>query len=180
MKASAILVLASLLWGSQASAQIGGGRIAARPIPAASKPVSYGRWIVIREGEWVEASTDNGSGSEFGLLCSAECMIYLDFRIECEDGHDYPAMINSGAGAVSISMRCHHYGDRPIFITEASGDYVDMLEQGKEVGFAFPLQNGQFRVARFSTHGGYEAILAALRIAMKSGTLKEAPKDVEI
>ena len=180
MKALAILVLASLLWGSQASAQIGGGRIAARPVPAASKPVSYGRWVVIREGEWVEASTDNGSGSEFGLLCSAECMIYLDFRIECEDGHDYPAMINSGAGAVSISMRCHHYGDRPIFITEASGDYVDMLEQGKEVGFAFPLQNGQFRVARFSTHGGYEAILAALRIAMKSGTLKEAPKDVEI
>ena len=180
MRALAILVLASASLGGQALAQAGGARFAAQPIMAASKPVSYGRWVVIRDGEWVEASTDNGSGSEFGLLCSAACMIYLDFRTECEDGHDYPAMINSGAGAVSISMRCHHYGERPIFITEASGHYFDMIEGGNEIGFAFPLEGGQFRVARFSTRGGSEAILAAVGIARKSGRRQEAPTDVAI
>ena len=77
-------------------------------------------------------------------------------------------------------MRCHHFRDRQIFITEATGEYVDMLQQGEEVGFAFPLEGGQFRVARFSTKGGYEAMLAALRAAMKSGKLKQAPKDVSI
>lgn len=166
MRGFAILALAALAWAAPASAE--------------TKIGKYGRWIVDKEGEWVEAWTDNESGSEFGLICASGCMIYLDFRIKCEDGQDYPAMVNSGAGSLAISMRCLHFRDRQVFITEAVGEYVDMLQQGEQVGFAFPLDGGQFRVARFSTQGGYEAMLAALRVAMKSGTLKQAPKDVSI
>jgi hypothetical protein len=181
MKAVAILAAATLAWAVQGAAQSGReARSHGRPSAGSLKPVSYGRWVVDGEGDWVEAWTDNESGSEFGLLCSTDCMIYLDFRTACDSGHDYPAMVNSGAGAISISMRCHRYEDRQIFITEASEDYVDMVQQGEEVGFAFPLENGQFRVSRFSTRGGYEAMLAAVRLAMKSGKLKQAPKDMSI
>jgi hypothetical protein len=184
MRAFAILAFLALASAGQAAAPARpGARAEALRAAAASrpfKPITFGRWVVDGLGDWVEASTDNGSGSEFGLLCGSECLIYLDFRTECDEGHDYPAMVNSGAGALSISMRCHHYEERPIFITEATEDYVDMLEQGEEVGFAFPLADGQFRVARFSTRGGTEAVAAAVRIAMKNGTLKEAPKDVSI
>jgi len=179
----AILAVASLVWAGQAMAQSASqarafGHMTAAA--AAAKSTRYGRWTVDIEGDWVEAWTDNESGSEFGLLCSSDCMIYLDFRTTCEEGHDYPAMINSDPGALSITMRCHHYEDRQIFITEATEEYIDMVERDGEIGFAFPLDGGQFRVVRFSTRGGYEAIVAALRIAMKSGKLKEAPKDVSI
>jgi hypothetical protein len=177
----AILTMAALVWAGQPTAQAGrGARMVTRAAAAAVKPITYGRWIVDTEGDWVEAWTDNESGSEFGLLCSSDCMIYLDFRVACEEGEDYPAMVNSGGGALAITMRCHHYEERQIFIAEATGDYIDMLQQDKEVGFAFPLKDGLFRVARFSTQGGYEAVVAAIRIAMKSGKLKAAPKDVSI
>jgi hypothetical protein len=181
MRALAILAAAGLAWAGPAIARpSSASSTVAQTRPTPGKPLRIGRWTVETLGDWVEAWTDNESGSQFGLLCGSDCMIYLDFRTACEEGGDYSAMINSAAGAFTIEMRCLHFEDRQILIADATSQYVDMLEQGGEIGFAFALANGQFRVARFSCRGGYEAMVTAVKIAMQCGKLKEAPKDVSI
>ena len=67
---------------------------------------SYGRWSASDLGAFSEAHTSNEFGATFGMLCSDECIFYVNTGQKCEQGRSYPAVMNTVAGAASIDLTC--------------------------------------------------------------------------
>ena len=140
------------------------------PIQVVTAPAvpswTYGNWKVSDMGDFSIASTLNDSQSAFGMVCGKTCVWFVNFQKECENGQDYPAMINTPGGAYAIQLRCYHLDDRALltFSIDAKND-ANAMAKGGEIGFAFPLQSGKFGVSRFSLTGGAAATSKAITLA---------------
>jgi hypothetical protein len=148
--------------------------------PAVAKKAAYGDWIADEAGDYTEAYTSNESGSVFGLICGRECVFYLNILHKCEQGHAYPAMINSNGGAYPVDLKCFVLDGDYIVTFPVTGDFADMLEAGGTIGFAVPLANGQFGVSRFSLKGGLDAASAVARSADGRSGGREGLRDFAI
>lgn len=138
-------------------------------------PAVVGNWMVQKDTGWgSEAWTVNASGSQLGVLCyqTSGCLTYfIPDSVTCDDGGQYPALLNTELGAVSLSAVCKR-------ITTSSGQtrYVMVIDEYKTVlgailkdhvlGIVIPMADGAFSVARFSLDGSRDAI-AAVNQAMK-------------
>lgn len=132
---------------------------------AAQQAKSYGNWIVDNSIAGVQiAKTINESAAATGVFCNLEsqsCDAYLTLDVGCEDGEPYPMMINSSVGAYPLTTKCMHLGKLKFFVASEFESMIQAFESGGEIGFAMPMQNGQFKVVRFSTAGATPAIKAA-------------------
>lgn len=152
-------------------------RIVTSPTPTPSR---FGSWIEEDMGTWTQAFTSNASGSTFGIYCGKDCTVFLDLQTSCDEGHEYPAMLNSAKGSLSINLLCHILDKRYIFSTAATTNYTDILSGTGEVGFAIPLASGRFSVSRFSLDGGLPAVNAAVTEAVRKGKSQEGLRDFSI
>jgi hypothetical protein len=171
---------------------IAAGLAAAISYPAAAAPApppiiitptspSFGSWRTSDEGDYTEAYTGNESGSTFGILCGKTCIFYVDMQTTCNDGEAYPAMVNSQAGAVTVSLKCHKLDRRFVLSSDSTNSYIDILKKGGEIGFAVPLQSGMFGVSRFSLDGGAQAVGVAVQAAInKSAKQQRGLRDFNI
>lgn len=132
--------------------------------PASGKS-AYGDWQAEDLGDDTEAYTRNESGSVFGLLCGRECVFFVNLARKCEQDHDYPAMINSDAGAYPVELKCIVLDEDYILTFPATNEHADILEAGGTIGFALALEGGDFGVSRFSLKGGLDAASAITRAA---------------
>jgi hypothetical protein len=107
------------------------------------------------------ANTSNSSGATTGVLCNLKnnsCDAYLALNVSCENEHVYPMMINSAVGAFPLTVKCMYFGDLQLYIANEFSSMIEAFESGGEIGFAMPMQGGQYRVVRFSTVGATAAI----------------------
>jgi hypothetical protein len=137
----------------------------------AQQKKKYGTWNLNITSEPDEpmqmASTVNSTGSSTGVLCvqsTESCDTFIKLDITCKHGAFYPMMINSAVGAFHLSTKCVHLGDLQLFVAEDAAPMMSAFESGGEIGFAMPLESGQFRVVRFSTAGATPAIKAARQL----------------
>lgn len=135
----------------------------------AQQKKKYGMWNLdvtsAPEEPMQVASTVNATGSSTGVLCiqsTDTCDPFIKLDINCKHGGFYPMMINSAVGAFHLSTKCVHLGDLQLFVAEDATPMMSAFESGGEIGFAMPLESGQFRVIRFSTAGATAAIKAAM------------------
>lgn len=110
-----------------------------------------------------EASTHESGTSVFGMLCANDaCRYYFANGIDCQPGLNYPLMLTTAAGALSIDAICEPMntanGDVMLYWFSESTRLNDAFVSSPEVGFAFPLSNGQFKLSKFSMKG-YEAAI---------------------
>ncbi len=110
-----------------------------------------------------EATTHDSGTSTFGILCAeARCRYYFANGVDCEPGGNYPFMITTDAGALTIEGVCEP-------VSTANGDVLvywfnenDVMNraflQTPVVGFAFPLTDGKFKLSSFSMEGYKEAV----------------------
>lgn len=140
---------------------------------ARPRAVTFGSWQAQDHGDYTLARTENESGSVFGMLCGKTCVYFVNFKKDCHSGDDYPAMINAPGGSFSITLRCYHIEERRVLTFQVNDTALNMLGDQGEVGFAIPLQSGQFGVSRFSLRGGLEAIGAAVESAAKKRDEKQ-------
>jgi hypothetical protein len=158
----------------------------APPVPpviqtVAAPPLSwtFGDWTAGDYGDFTLASTVNESGSAFGLACGKTCVWFVNFQSGCEVGKDYPAMINTAAGAKAIQLRCYHLSDRWLLTFPLEENDADAISSGGQIGFAFPLQSGKFGVSRFSLTGGVDATVKAIKVDEQKGN-QEGLRDFTI
>jgi len=140
-------------------------------VAAPANPV--GDWYYSLKGDISEAYTVSSSGATFGLLCSHSanmCAFYIRSSTTCSNGQSTAVLENAPSGSANLSGAC-----RPL-VTQSGTIYAIVLtpmtvvasslgRDGQEIGFAEPMEGGQFRVYRFSTTGAGSAIGAVTRFA---------------
>ncbi|TFI57692.1 hypothetical protein E2493_13670 [Sphingomonas parva] len=142
---------------------------------------AYEDWTVGHADPYVFAYTENASHSEFGLICRDGCIFYLDVQLACEDGHAYPAMMNSRNGSDTFDLQCILVDGSPLLTAGPTDTLVGAIKSGGEIGFAVPLESGRFNVARFSLAGGVEALGRARALSdARRDEDETAPRDFTI
>ena len=61
------------------------------------------------EGGYYYAATSNSAGNIFGQYCyfeSATCVYLVGLGTTCDTGSEYPALINSDAGSIHVTLAC--------------------------------------------------------------------------
>lgn len=132
----------------------------------------FGEWMVnlSNPATLTEAYTANESGSTFGMVCVAtnsRCFYYVSPQVQCEEGALSAALINADAGAMASQIKCTKLGDSYYSIVEETESLTNLLAGSKNIGIAFPIDGGKFKVVRFSLNGAQDAISAATRAMVK-------------
>lgn len=142
------LVAASVTLASAASAQVG----------------EYGAWTVesTNQNNIALASTTNDTGSSFGVLCSDDCLVVIQFETTCDDGMTVPMLVNTGNDVFAPEFVCIENDGDPIWATEYSEAMAGMFEQDSMVSFANGLTDGEYYISRFLLDGSAEAVAAAM------------------
>jgi len=161
---SAIIVASALLFSSATWAKT-------RPVPA--PPVirtvveypkeRFGDWAVSRvTPKLVIASVKNDAGYTFGSMCNPSgCFAFFNPQIPCKDDSDFAVLINAPGTAFNAEIKCMVLGDINVYTLPLEGSMADAMSIGGVLGIAFPMQSGEFRVARFSLTGAARATARA-------------------
>jgi hypothetical protein len=120
------------------------------------------------------AATTNDSGALLGQYCDLKdrsCMWELGLSLSCENGAKYPLLANADSGAIELQVVCMGVMPNNLYgYAFDNFDKVDSIVKGNaRVGFAFPLQEGEFRVVRFLLNG------ASAAVAQMRGTVESTP-----
>lgn len=132
-----------------------------------------GDWYYSLKGDISEAYTVSDSGATFGLLCSRSansCAFYIRSSTTCESGQSGAVLENAPSGSANLTGACRPLTTESgtiyaIVLTPMTGLASSLGTDGQKIGFAEPLEGGQFRVYRFSTTGAGTAIGAVTKFA---------------
>lgn len=120
-------------------------------------------WVWDLSGaEYVYAATINEDGRILGQYCyfsDSSCIYLVSLGITCKAGSEYPSILNSTAGVVDVKLICgHEYQGENVFIIKPFDDVDNLVKQADNVGFAVAMEEGTFKVVRFSLSGSNHAI----------------------
>lgn len=131
---------------------------------ASADSLTFGHWLVATstDGSYSYAATVNGQGEVFGEFCtykSASCRWLLAVRTRCRFGDVYPILANSSRGANPVAIFCvGAVGDRVYGMALMNREKLEQsIAHAAQVGFAVPLGDGGFTVARFQLSGRVQA-----------------------
>ena len=112
--------------------------------------------------EYVYAATVNTDGRILGQYCyfsESSCVYLVSLGITCEPGSEYPSILNSSAGVADVRLVCGHmYQGENVFFIKPFDDVDNLIKQANNVGFAVAMEEGTFKVVRFSLSGSTYAI----------------------
>ena len=107
----------------------------------------------------------------------------VSMGINCKEGDQYPALINSDAGACSLNLVCGaKIENENLLVVNKFEDIDGILRKATLIGFAVPIDNDQFKVSRFNLDGSINAIdlmRAAFEAKKKSEPQKSSLPDEE-
>lgn len=138
--------------------------VAPTVIFAQSKVIAtFGDWKVIRssDGQDLIAGTANQAGDFIGFRCfssTKQCVHAIGTDIVCDDGDEYPVLVNSDYSALSMDAVCSKNGNKHELLLTKYDDIHSILLKGNNIGFAIPMNSGQFKAVRFSLNGSDKAM----------------------
>ena len=152
----------------------------------ADNRVEHGNWSSQFFEGMGEATTHENGMSTFGILCAeGHCRFYFANGIDCEPGGNYPLMLTTESGALSVEAVCEPVstanGDILVYWFNESEAMNQAFQKTAVVGFAFPLSDGKFKVNKFSMEGykaAIERMVSGLRdkSELQDGKKQQAPK----
>ncbi len=154
------------------------------PVLASAQDYKVGNWAVVKSTPGFQiAMVANGDNST-GIVCEIKkdsCYAYVAIGSTCEDGEPYPILLNAPTGAFASMATCRHMNKKfQILEIDEFEKMISAFESGGEIGYATPMQSGQFKVVRFSTTGATAALKAArARPPADSAPPKAPAKKVE-
>lgn len=107
------------------------------------------------------AASINDSGGILGKYCyraADSCMWLLAVDVSCDDGAEYPILVNSEVGAAYLRLLCKPIEGKNRYIFMDYDTMDKAVLGGKQVGIAFPMQSGRFQVSRFNVNQAAEAL----------------------
>jgi len=149
---------------------------------AHSQDRTIGDWISGRmeSNEGVYAGTMNDSKGILGQYCfsnSGDCIWLLANKTNCEEGSEYSVLVNSEAGALSTRVYCFKNEGEPRFAFADFKSIDNAIRNASNIGIAFPLQSGTFKVSRFSLNGAAKALDHMRNAASKAVGKKATTRD---
>lgn len=123
----------------------------------------FGSWYVGSTPTGEYAATVNESGGVFGKYCYREagsCLWLLTGNVSCEEGAQYPVLANSSAGAHYTTVICRPLDGKGRYVVTDEDLMARLISKGGQIGFAFPMESGAFRVFRFDVAQNYSAMAA--------------------
>jgi hypothetical protein len=146
--------------------------------PAAAQDVSAraGDWDYGADGEMAAASTRNDQGWLFGLVCSPNCLGFIESDQPCEAGRRYDAMMRSPGREDPVPLECRRLGERFALVFTPTSAFIETLRNGPQVTLSVRLQGAADTDFGFSLNGAYDAVYMTLAtaIATSSGATPEA------
>lgn len=132
-----------------------------------SKTLTYGDWTLMlsSDGKDLIAATGQDSDKILGYRCftsDAKCAHTIVMATGCEDGEHYPVLINASSGSLTVDCLCsNNDGTFELMPLDWDGFHNSLILSVGYIGFAIPLQDGRFKVVRFSLSGAKQAMDAA-------------------
>lgn len=129
-----------------------------------SSEVNFDDWAFNKDETSSITYTTNSSGSTLAYVCmfsSKQCIFYYSSETSCDDKQKSNILISSSIGSFSAETMCQRREKTEPYLSIINGDYslfLDAVTKGDIIGIAMPLENGQFRVIRFSLKGARQAI----------------------
>ncbi|PMP02161.1 hypothetical protein BCS95_11810 [Vibrio breoganii] len=123
-----------------------------------AKEITHKDWVINTDGpDYFYAATVNKSGHVFGKYCyfeSEQCLYLTGVDITCTTGNKYPVLINADSGSLHATLHC---GDRlngqNVLVFDNFDEVEATAKDSKQIGIAIPMENGRFKVSRFSMSG---------------------------
>lgn len=137
-------------------------------------------WAWSTDGDgFYYAATANATGHILGQYCyfeSGSCLYIVGIGITCEEGHEYPAVINSDASSSHVTLVCaHKYEGQNVLFIRGFDDVDRIIRAATRIGIAIPMENDQCKVSRFGLAGSTYAI--DLMRAASAARMKRQPKN---
>jgi len=118
------------------------------------------------------AVVDNKAGNTFGQICVVEnssCYYFLYIDFSCDEGAEFPSLINSEHGAHSVSLQCAGLFKDGYLLSFNDFDQTDNIaRKSVTLGVAVALESGKFAVNRFNLRGSSKTIDAMREAALQS------------
>lgn len=136
--------------------------------PAYSQAQSgtFGDWDFGIDTELTAASTGAADGSRFGIVCSENCLTYIESDRSCREGAFYMGSARSTLGTIEVQWTCHHLEGRFVLTAPPTEALITVIAQCSEISFSIALEDEQLNLFRFSLGGAYEAVTTVLEAAI--------------
>ncbi|PQJ23629.1 hypothetical protein BSZ31_00185 [Limnobacter sp. SAORIC-690] len=132
-----------------------------------------GNWLYQVKGENFEIFTANESSSLFGFICkSNDCYFYIHAGSNCRPEAEVAVLVNFDSGADISYAKCHHFQRKTgtIPILKMTDKFLfDGMKSASVVSFGIALEQGQFKISKFSLEG-FEDARALLVKQLSEGT----------
>lgn len=125
-----------------------------------------GSWQYGADTELAAASTLNERGWMFGLVCSPDCIGFIEHDQPCEAGRRYAGRMRIGGREHAVPLECRRVAARHAFLFTPTEDFVARLASGPEVTVSVRLAGEADTDFRFSLNGAYDAVYFTLATAM--------------
>ena len=138
----------------------------------------YESWVVgaMDGGEGLYAATVNDSSGVLGQYCyteTSQCLWLIATDVKCEQESKYPVLVNADGGSAQMELVCLKLENKPRYAFTDFKKIDDVIRTSSSyIGFAFPMESGNFKVSRFLLGGSLKAI-NAMRIKAEKNV---APK----
>lgn len=130
---------------------------------------SFGQTI-----RWLQTSANDNSGDQVAGTFSNDgksylvsrcfkslnkCAIVISAPTKCEKDAEYPMLINSDDGSYHATGICRFNENKYEYILMPYSNILKMIDKDNgNIGFAMPLESGEFRAYRFSLLGAKKAL----------------------
>lgn len=130
---------------------------------------SYGqsvRWLQTNatdnSGDQIAGTLSNDGKSYLVSRCFRnlkKCAIVISAPTKCEKDSEYPMLINSNDGSHHATGICSFNEDKYEYILMPYNTILKLIDKDNgTIGFAMPLESGEFRAYRFSLLGAKKAL----------------------
>lgn len=155
---------------------------------AHADPIEFGSWLVGEMDKKVGgyAATYNDSMGVIGQYCftdDSQCLWLLMNDVNCIENSTYSVLVNADVGASTMELYClKKMGDKPRYAFSDFKAIDNVIKTAKNLGIAFPMQDGQFTVSRFKLNGATEAVQYMRDKAEKvhQEQIKSSTKDLKL
>lgn len=152
--------------------------------PAVAEQASYTHkdWVWSTKKHVNFAVTVNENEDLLGQFCNTQtgqCLYLLDVDLECDADGEYPALISTSAGTQATVLGCKGDGETRAFFLQPFDEIDRLVKTHNKIGLIMGVDDGRFKVARFSLRGSTRTINEMREISEKQfdNNTKDKPSE---
>jgi hypothetical protein len=141
--------------------------LGASPASAAQDVMATsGDWEYGADAELAATSTRNAQGWLLGMVCSPNCIGFIEHDQPCEQGRRYEGRMRTARRDDPVPLECRPLNGRYALLFTPTAAFIDLLTSGPEVTVSVRLRGDADTDFRFSLNGAWDAVYVTLARAV--------------